>query len=205
MFRILLIVSFILGLTACGSSPKTRFYVLNVEQSSDNLSDQKLKGVGVGLWSVNLPAVLNRPEIVTRSGQYKIDLADFHQWVGGLGNNITRLIASELGRGLKTDRVVISPWSSYRKNDYQVKIHIDRFDGELGGEMVLSGAWSLLNAEGNKELSREAFTYKTQAAGKDYSDMVAALSQLTVQLSEQIANLISSQYNKQHGVYKNVS
>ena len=196
MFRILLTVGLILVLTACGSSPKTHFYVLNAEPQSDNLSDQKLEGVGVGLWSVNLPSVLNRPEIVTRSGQYKIELADFHQWVGGLGNNITQLIARELGKQLRTDRVVISPWSAYRKNDYQVKVDIDRFDGELGGEIILSGAWSLLNAEGNKELIREAFTYKTQAGGENYSDVVAALSQLSVQLSEQIANVISSRKDK---------
>lgn len=192
MFRILLIVGLILALSACGSSPKTNFYVLNAQQSLANLSEKNLEGVGVGLWSVNLPAVLDRPEIVTRSGQYQIELADFHQWLGGLDNNVTRLIASELGRRLKTDRVVISPWSSYRKNDYQVKLNIDHFDGELGGEMVLSGVWSLLNAEGNKELTREAFTYKTKASDKNYSDMVAALSNLIVQLSEQIANVISS-------------
>jgi uncharacterized lipoprotein YmbA len=193
MFRILLIIGLILGLAACGSSPKTNFYVLNAEHVSGSFSAQKAEGIGVGVWLVELPALLNRPEIVTRSGQYKIDLADFHQWAGGLGNNMSRLIAGELGRRLKTDRVFISPWSSYRKNDYQVKIHINRFDGELGGEMVLSGAWSLWSAEGSKELTREAFTYKTQASGKNYSDMVAALSQLTVQLSEQIANVISSQ------------
>ena len=193
MFRFLLIASLMMCLAGCGSSPKTHFYVLNAEHVSASLSDKKAKVVGVGVWSVNLPKLLNRPEIVTRSDQYTIELADFHQWAGGLGNNMTRLIASELGRRLQSDRVVISPWSSYRKNDYQVKIHIDRFDGELGKEIVLSGAWSLLNSEGNKELTREAFTYKLQANGKSYSDMAAALSQLTVRLSEQIANVIAVQ------------
>jgi hypothetical protein len=193
MFRFLFIASLMMCLAGCGSSPKTHFYVLNAEHVSASLLDKKAKAVGVGVWSVNLPKLLNRPEIVTRSDQYTIELADFHQWAGGLGNNMTRLIASELGRCLQTERVVISPWSSYRKNDYQVKIHIDRFDGELGKEIVLSGAWSLLNSEGNKELTREAFTYKLQANGKSYSDMAAALSKLTVQLSEQIANVIAVQ------------
>ena len=193
MFRYLLTVFLLLGLAACGSSPKTHFYMLNVENAADKLSDKQANGVAVGVWSVHLPVMLDRPEIVTRTDQYKIELADFHQWVGGLDNNMTRLVASELGRHLQTDRVVISPWSSYRKNDYQLKIHVERFDGELGGTVVLTGAWSLLNAKGNKELVRKAFTFKAQASGKDYSDMVAIFSKLTLQLAEQIANFIAAQ------------
>lgn len=193
MFRHIFIVVLISGLTACGSSPKTHFYMLNAENAPDSISQKKAGGVGVGVWKVQLPLLLDRYEIVTRTDLYSIELADFHQWAGSLGNNMTRLIASELGRRLQTDRVVISPWSSYRKNDYQVKIHVERFDGVLGGETVLSGAWSLLNAQGNKELARKSFSFKTPTKGKEYSDMVAALSQLTVRLSEQIAGVISVQ------------
>ena len=193
MFRFLLMASLMLFLAACGSSPKTHFYVLNAEYVSDNISEKNVEGVGVGVWQVALPIMLDRSEIVTSSGPYGIELADFHKWAGALSSNMTQLIASELGRRLQSDRIVISPWSAYRKNDYQVKTHVERFYGEPGGEVLLSGAWSLLNAEGSKELTRQAFTFKTRASGKDYDDMVAALSKLTVQLSEQIANVIAAQ------------
>ena len=193
MFRFLLMASLMLFLAACGSSPKTHFYVLNAEYVSDNISEKNVEAVGVGVWQVALPIMLDRSEIVTSSGPYGIELADFHQWAGALSSNMTQLIASELGRRLQSDRIVISPWSAYRKNDYQVKTHVERFYGEPGGEVLLSGAWSLLNAEGSKELTRQAFTFKTRASGKDYDDMVAALSKLTVQLSEQIANVIAAQ------------
>ena len=193
MLRHIFIVVLILGLTACGRSPKTNFYMINVENASDSHLQQKARGVGIGVWKVELPILLDRYEIVTRADLYNIELADFHQWAGGLVNNMTRLIASELGRRLQTDRVVISPWSSYKKHDYQLKIQVQRFDGVLGGEVILSGAWSLLNAQGNKEIVRKSFNFKTQTKGEQYSDMVAALSQLTVMLSEQMAGVISIQ------------
>lgn len=189
MLRHLLIVSLMLCLVACGSSPKTNFYVLNAEYE---IPDQKAEGLGIGVWKVKLPELLNRSEIVTREGQYKIKLADFHQWAGGLDNNITTLVARELKQRLQTDRISISPWRAHRKNDYQVKIYMDRFDGELGGEVVVRGGWNLLNGEGNKELIRKPFTLKAQVLGKNYSDMAAALSKLTVQLSGQIANAITA-------------
>ena len=193
MLRHLFIVSLILYLSACGSSPKTHFYTLDTNHPSNTPSDHRADGVRIGIWRVKLPELLDRSAIVTRRGQYNIELADFHKWADRLDDNISRLIASELANRLQTDRVVVSPWPTYAKNDYQIKIHIDRFDGELGGEIVLSGAWSLLNGEGNKELARKTFTFKEQAAGATYGDMIASLSQLTVQLAEKIAHIVSTQ------------
>ena len=193
MPRLICIISFLFFLGACSTSPKTHFYVLNTKFASNEVySGESFESVGLGLWLVKLPRLLDRPQIMTRTDQFNIELADFHKWVGGLGNNMTRLIANELGRLLQTDRVVISPWPSYVKNDYQLTIQVDRFDGELGNEVVLKGVWSLLNSKGNKELTRKAFNYTTNAGGKSYGDMVAALSTLTVQLSQEIAKIIAS-------------
>jgi len=94
---------------------------------------------------------------------------------------------------------VVSPWASFRKIDYQTIVRVERFDGALGGEAVLRGVWSLLDAEGQKELRREAFEFKAHAAGAaaptaaSYEALVATLSRLTVQLAELMANGIREQ------------
>ena len=188
MLRHLLIISLMLCLSACGTSPKTNFYVL---YANYELPD-KAEGLGIGIWKVRLPLMLDRSEIVTRKGQYKIELADFHHWAGGLGNNINSLIGHELSQRLDTVRITTSPWPAHKINDYQVKIYIDRFDGELGGKVEFNGIWTLLNGKGDKELTRESFALNTQVNGKEYSDMVASLSELVVQLSNQIATAIKS-------------
>lgn len=167
--------------------------MLNSQHQSVYVSENSTQQLGIGIWKVKLPEMIDRPEIVTRTDLYNVELADFHQWTGSLNNNITHLIASELSHRLKTERVVISPWSSYRKNDYQVKVHINRFDGKLGGEVYLNGAWSLLNAQGNKEILREAFEFKQKTDGQGYSEMTEALSKLTIQLAEKISTAITAQ------------
>ncbi len=192
MFRHLLIAGLVIFLSACGTSPKTNFYTLITSHQSDAHVEHSAEGVRIGVWRAKIPALLDRTEIVTRSGKHTVELADFHKWADRLDNNISRLVANELSDRLQTDNVVISPWSSYAKNDYQVKLNIDRFDGELGGEIVFRGSWSLLSGEGNKELAREVFTYKAQADGITYSDMISALGKLTVQLAENIANNITA-------------
>ena len=190
MFRYLLIVSLMLSLSACGTSPKTNFYVLNSDYEPPAQGDE---GVSVGVLKATLPPLLDRSEIVTRDGQYKIELADFHHWAGELNDNIISLIARELSQRLKSNRIYSDPQRTNKESDYQVKVFVASFDGELGGEATFRGAWSLLSSQGEHELSREIFMLSKQVKSKSYSDMVAALSDLTVQLSEKIANSITAQ------------
>lgn len=185
--RHFLIVGLLLCLAACSTSPKTNFYVLDSEYT---MPKKGLDGIGIGVWKVKLPTLLQRPEIVTRNGQHKIELADFHHWAADLDRSINSLIAHELSQRLETVRVSTYPWSAHKINDYQVKVYFDRFDGELGGEVVCRGVWLLLNGKGNEELARESFTLNAQTSGKKYVDMVAAQSSLIVQLSDQIADAI---------------
>jgi len=186
MLRFLLVVTFALSLSACGVSPKTHLYVLN----SGHDASSQTEGIGIGVWKVKLPELLDRPEIVTRNGEYEIEYADFHHWAGRLGPNIDALIAQGLRQRLNTINVFTSPWPAQRVNDYQVRVYMNRFDGQLNGEAVVSGTWMLLNGKGNRELARESFLFEAPVNGNKYSDIVASLSQLTTQLNQLIAEEI---------------
>jgi len=188
MLRRVLMVSWLVLLAACGSSPNTEFYVLNADQGSVMQSANLSTGPAVGVWQVKLPDLLDRSEIVTRDNPFKITMADFSWWAGNLSENMTLLIVAQLSQHLQSNRVVTSPWPSYRKNDYQVITRIERFDGELGGEVVLRGLWSLLDGDGTKELSRQVFEFKTNTADLTYQEMAEAMSRLTVQLAQQLAD-----------------
>jgi len=175
-------------LAACGSSPKTEFYELNADVSSIVQAANLSEGPAVGVWQVELPDLLDRSEIVTRDNQFKITMGDFSWWASNLRQNMSLLIVTQLSQHLQSNRVVVSPWPSYRKNDYQVIVRVQRFDGALGGEVVLRGLWSLLDGEATKELNRQVFEFKTNTVDLTYQEMVTAMSRLTVQLSEQLAD-----------------
>jgi len=190
LLKIFMFVSF-LFLSACGTSPKTNFYMLSAERGVEIYMQDS---ISVGVWKVNLPDLIDRPEIVTRTGAYTIELADFHRWAGGLESNISILIANELSHNLKTGHVDVSPWSSYRKFDYQVKVHVRKFDGKLGDESVLEGAYIILNGKGSKKILENTFSFTEKLKGNEYSDMAEAMSNLVVQLAEKISSSISKQY-----------
>ena len=196
MLRCMLMVSCLVLLAACGSSPKTEFYVLNADLGSVVQSANLSSGPAVGVWQVKLPDLLDRSEIVTRDNQFKITMADFSWWASNLSENMTLLIVAELSQHLQSNRVVTSPWPSYRQNDYQVITRVERFDGELGGEVVLRGLWSLLDGDGTKELNRQVFEFKTNTADLTYQQMAEAMSRLTVQLAQQLADGVINQEAK---------
>jgi uncharacterized lipoprotein YmbA len=196
MLRHILIASLLVLLAACGSSPKTDFYMLNADHGAVVQAANVGTGPAVGVWRVNLPDLLDRSEIVTRDNQFKVKMADFSWWAGNLPQNMTLLITAELSQLLQSNRIVTSPWPSYQKNDYQIIVRVERFDGELGGEVVLRGLWSLLDSEGLNELNREVFEFKTSTTDSTYQEMVAAMSQLTVQLADQLADGIIVQESK---------
>jgi hypothetical protein len=193
MLRHTLIASLLVVLAACGSSPKTEFYMLNADHRSLVQSANTSVGPAVGVWQVELPDLLERSEIVTRDNAFKIKIGDFSWWAGDLNKNMSLLIVTQLSQYLQSNRIVVSPWPSYRKNDYQIIIRVARFDGELGGDVVLAGLWSLLDAQGDNELNREVFAFKTKTADTTYQEMVEAMSRLTVQLSEQLADGVINQ------------
>ena len=193
MLRHIWMISLLLLLAACGSSPKTDFYMLNTDQGSVVQSANLGTGPAVGVWQVKLPDLLDRSEMVTRDNQFKITMADFSWWASSLSGNMTLLTVTQLSQQLQSNRIVTSPWPSYRKIDYQLITRVERFDGELGGEVVLRGLWSLLDGDGTKELKRQVFEFKTNSADLTYQELAAAMSRLTVQLAGQVADGIIDQ------------
>lgn len=193
IFHKTLLTGIIILLSACGASPKTNFYILSAKHDNEIITHKKM---AIGVWKVYLPELIDRPEIVTRTGTHTIKLADFHRWAGGLSSNISLLIASELSHNLKTGHVDVYPWSTYRNFDFQVKVHIWEFYGELNGKSKINGAFVILNGKGNKKIQEEVFSFEEKVKNENYSEMAAAMSRLVVSLSDKISQAISAQHSK---------
>ena len=186
----LLAAILLLILGGCASSPPTRYYTLATGYQLAPAHQTSGQGVHVGLWRVQLPEMLQRSEIVTRDDRYRVSLADLHRWAERLDDNISRRLAEELAQRLDSENISLSPWRAYITNDYQVKIEFTRFDGTLGGDVVVSGTWLLLSGRGDSKLARKPFRYAAQAEGGGYSELVATLDELTRLLARDIAESI---------------
>jgi uncharacterized protein len=179
---------FALTLSAC--SPKTRpakFYLLqpitqpSINQRDTEISHAKLIGVG----PVEIPAYLDRPQIVTGGGGAEIQLDEFQRWGEPLRDNITHVLTENLSALIPGNHLLAFPWNRNLVLDYQVEVQITRFHVDAEGHCELKAQWSIIRQ--NKSQWIKEFQEKIAVSGEDYGAKVAAQSKLLVDLSKAIA------------------
>ncbi len=177
-----------LSLVSGCSSPTTRFYVLAALPAPQPAGAGQEIAVGVG--PVELPDYLDRPQIVTRSGQNELNLAEFDRWGEPIKDNATEVLAENLAVLLPSKKISVYPWKRSTSVDYQVVVKVIRFDRAEGGETVLRTRWNILNGEGTELYSRES-RYVENPSGKDYAATVAAMDRALAQFSREVANVVN--------------
>jgi uncharacterized lipoprotein YmbA len=185
----LLLLLLLASLSACssitGSSDSglggTRFYSL----SSLPPTTATPNALRIGIGPVEIPRLLNRPQIVSRKNQSEIEMAEFHQWGGSYKEELIQSLTDNLSSLLKTENIEQYPWKFSFKPQYQVRINIERFDGQLGKNVTLKARWRLL--KNNKEVLVKRAVINTPVSGNSYNAYVSAQSKALITLSRQIA------------------
>src|SRR5262245_36920892 len=183
----------LLVLSGCAKTPPTRFYVLPALTGAETvaLSSGVKPDLTIGVGPVTLPPYLDRPQIVTRASQAKLELGEFDQWAAPLQDTFARVLAENLSLLLGTDRVLLHPWPRTTEIDYQVIVEVLLFDGGLGSEVGLEARWSLIGADGKERLTRKT-RFQAPANPRDYEATVTAMSRILADLSRDIATTLQT-------------
>ena len=182
-------------LSACGSSAPTRYYVLSILPQSTQQAVNAGRNLAVGVGPVELPEYLDISQIVTRTGQNELNLAEFDKWGEPLKDNANQVLAENLAVLLPSKKVLTYPWKRSSPLDYQVAVKITRFDHTEGGETVLHTRWNILSGDGNRELLSRETRYVERPDGIGYPATVAAMNRALAQFSRDVANTINNEVN----------
>jgi uncharacterized lipoprotein YmbA len=182
--------------TACslgGPSKPSKFYVLSASPASPVAGRESADvPLAVAVGPVELPDIFDRPQIVTRPGANRIDLAEFNRWGGDLNADLSRVLVQNLMVRLNTQNVSAYPLLRDARADFRVAVRFFRFDGELGKRVNLSGTWQLLDGESGCPLATRGFDISEMPAGPTYDDFVQAISDGVAKLSQAIAVTIAA-------------
>jgi len=181
------------GCLGKGSNP-SRYYVLHeiaqpVGDPGPDLftEDNALLQIG----PISLTRYLDRSQIVSRSSDNQVDLAEFDRWSEPLHESFTRGLAGNLGTLLPTDDILIYPnRGSADETFYQLKMEVTRFDGRRDGEVTLEARWIVVGQRNRKVLPQARSLYTAPVAGNDYAGYVAALNRTMEKLSREIADKV---------------
>jgi len=173
----LLYVFIALLLSGCARSQPTAWYQLDAAAPPKSPGTMAAGRMIIGLGPLVLPEIVNRQQIVTRSGTSRVELADRHRWAEPLQDNIARVIRENLATLLGTEQIIAYPWSRDTDVDYQITIEIVRFEGEGLAQARLEALWSILDREGKVVVPQRRSRHEVPAATADHEGLVAALSE----------------------------
>jgi uncharacterized lipoprotein YmbA len=174
-------------LCSCASSPKADFYTLSaVAPQADNPS---VTPITVVIGAVNVPDLVDRPQLVVRTGDNKVDIDEFARWADPLKSQIPGVIRADLVRLLNSPLVSTNPMGGDPASAYRVQLDVQRFEAMLGDAVTVDVLWSVL-PPGKKALLSGRSTVREPCAGAGFDAVAAAYSAALATVSRDIAAVI---------------
>lgn len=173
-----------LALSGCGSSPKPRYYTLQMPSAAGQPADGAQAGVVLG--PVNLPEAVDRVQLVLRSGDNTVDISDAHRWAEPLKSQVGRVLAANLARELGTPRVSLFGTATGVEGDIRVAVDIVDLQATLGGDASVEALWTVRGAHDAPPLHGRAVA-RVALPGSGYEAVAAAYGSALAQIGKEIA------------------
>lgn len=173
----------VLTLSACASSPPTRYFALD-PVASGAASRGGGMSAPVKIDAVHIPPALDRDSIVRGESDNQLQISSQDRWAGDLGEMIRRVLTQDLATRLPSG-TVIAPESPAPPSARGVVVDILTFQPQAG-QVVLDADWTLLEGtQSNPVLRRNA--HLTAPAASSAQGQAAAMSTLLGQLADDMA------------------
>lgn len=176
----LLLLALTLCLASC-AAPKS-FYVLSAEGPAPSGG-----GTGIGVGPVSVAGYLDRANLVFQESGNRMSVAEDHRWAGDLQENISRVMATNLGRKMGTGNVRVYPWGSDTELRYQISLDIRQLHATSDGDAVIDAAWRVYSLPDRRMIASKSWSGTEDLKVDGYDEMAAAESRLLARLAGEIA------------------
>jgi len=174
-------------LAGCAGSPPNKYYNLSVESPCSAIS-RSAHIESLDTATIRLPGVLDRPQLVVRTGPQTVEIREFDRWAEPLDQMATRVLAEDIAPCEST--------SSPEKPKYLLSLTVDEFMADTSGRARLTGRWwTLQKGEERSAQPGHSFSLSETADGVQDAERVAAMSALLGRLAGEIVGSVSHPEN----------
>ncbi len=188
-----LLLPLVVGGGCLSGSPPVHYFLLTPMASSATPSTPAAAKAGVDqplivVDPVEIPPYLNRSQMVTRSSENHLQLAQYEQWGDTLRENISRVVLENLSTLLGTNRLSFPTAQIQERPALRIVSQISAFERGADGRIVLKVRWRLLDGQAGKVLivQQSQFTSEPVEA-TDFDGMAAGMSGLLLEWSREMA------------------
>ena len=162
-------------LSACAGSPDPHYYTLATVAPKQ----APAPGPVYHLATVKLPDLLDRTQMVVRTGPQTIDIDEYDRWAEPLERMTARVLAQDIAQRRPRGPLTVSV------DQAKLQVTIDEFATDRSsGDAHLSGSWKVTETDGS--LRGGPFSYSQPVSGSDPTAIAAAMSALLGQLADEI-------------------
>jgi len=187
MIRTLALFTLLLS-TACiqlgGEAQPTRYYLLTPLATTAVI--EKAAEIQLELGALKFPSYLDRAQLISRTPEGTIRIAEYDRWAEPLADNLSRTLQENLYQLAPGIQINSAPWNNGPPAKFQLRLRVNRFDGTLGRQTDVDIRWSVYHLQQQRELMREHFIARLPV-GNSYKELVESLSQALADLSADIA------------------
>lgn len=186
------IVAAALFIAACSTTPPTRYYALETvapAQSPPAVPRTGQAGTTVAVRTVAVPAAVDRPQIVVRAGDSRVNLDEFNRWAGPLRDEIARVVAGNLAAELGTPVVTVSA-ALPATSDLVVLLDVQRFDAKTGDGVEVDVVWIVRRAVDETSGRSGRSMVREPAGGAGYEALVGAFNRALARVSRDIGVVV---------------
>ncbi len=183
-----LIIPACVFISACSGSAKTYYYTLQTESSAaKNVVPAVLTSIAIS--AVSLPELVDRPQLVLRSGETQLSISDNHLWGQSLKSEITHNLAVNLAHETNVAHVSLPGQSGVDAAEIKIAVDILRFDSAPGKTATVEARWSVQRKGNVQSVSHHAVEQES-VTGANYDALIAAHSRALARLSRDIATTL---------------
>ena len=181
------------GLAGCASSasaPTT--YMLPASQQELTASQQYSQRLAVVVAPIRIASHLDNEGIVMQLNDIEVYQARQHLWAEGIGQQLQQQLQQRLSVALPNAQVVsqgqpVSSGMAVR----ELRLQVNRFQGQQSGDALAEGQWQLLDGSGQL-LTQRRFSVTAPLADNGYPALVRALALAWQQQADALATELSA-------------
>jgi uncharacterized lipoprotein YmbA len=178
-------------LAGCAHTEPSRFYALSSSHQGKR-GGRSVSGPTVRIARVRVARYLDRDQIVSRPGENELAVSEFDRWAEPLGEGISRVLVENLSAMLPSDRVFSYAAGAAGPVDFQVLVSVTAFEVDRMHTLLLRAGWQVVSGDGKTVIADRRSDLRQSITGSGVGRVVAAHSRALEELSQEIANAITS-------------
>lgn len=172
------------SLAGCAGAPVHYYSLQNGETVAVSPPATTDASQRIGVGSVTVPKLLNRPQLVVRLSPSELVFEEEHQWGGRLQEELTQLLTSELQRLHPQQDVYVYPAENRATPSRQWSVDIQQLDGILGGKVQLQAQCRLFDKNTRQTLFERNVSLRQVMTSNSVADYVDTQRSLVQQLAQ---------------------